>query len=206
MPNVSRPFTPKDLEMACAKLSTIPYFQVVNWAAVMDELRKMCPHYDALRFVVDTAVARCKQWPGMSELRGLLCSKFDAADGIDEPNCSIPGFTAEENEAKYLASHDSIKAQSQLPVPEMGTIRQIAAAKSIDATRSETDRLEQIGRDITNNLSRPKLPPSEFAYSPEQMAQLEADMNNEQLPYAARKVAAQMLDRSRHPQAAEAKV
>jgi hypothetical protein len=201
----SRKFTVDDLEIACGELATIPYFPSAERAFVMNLLRKMCPHHDALRFVVDTAVARCKQWPGMSELRGLLCTRYDAADGMDEPNCSIPGFTAEESKAKYLATHNSIKTQSQLPVPEMGAIRQIAAGKSIEAQRAEVERLEKLKRDLAAKIGRPTRPRSEFAYSPEQIAQLEADMANEQLPYSARQLAAQMLQRCRQGIAAEAK-
>lgn len=197
-----RKFTVDDLETACGELGTIPFFPAAERAFVMNMLRKMCPHYEALRFVVDTAVARCKQWPGMSELRGLLCSRYDALDGIDEPSCSIPGFSPEESEAKFLAQHGTIKSAEQLPVPEMGTIRQIAAGKSIEATRSDTAQLARIGRNLSEKLERPKLPPSEFAYSPEQIAQLESAIADESQSYAARNVAQQMLDRCRNAQAA----
>jgi hypothetical protein len=206
MKSDSGKFTIDDLEIAVGDLSTIPFFPSDERAraSVMEQLRRMCPHIEGLRFIVDTAMARCKQWPGMSELRGLLCTRYNAADGIDEPNCSIPGFTAEEAEAKFLAAHESVKAQSQLPVPELAVVRQIAAGKSMEATKGELNQLERLGRDLGSKL-HPKLKPAEFAYSSEQIAQLETDMANEQLPYAARQVAAQMLDRCLRGTATEAK-
>jgi hypothetical protein len=102
-------FTERDLEAAVNDLETIPYFPKEGRATVMTHLRRMCPHKRALRWTVDTAVMKCRQWPGISELRGLLCTRFDAADGIDEPNCSIPGYSAEEAEARYIAEHEARK-------------------------------------------------------------------------------------------------
>jgi hypothetical protein len=49
----------------------------------------------------------------MAELRGLLCTRYDAADGIDQPYCTIPGFTPAEQEARYLEQrHEEVKRLS----------------------------------------------------------------------------------------------
>jgi hypothetical protein len=197
-------FTAEDLSWAADQLGMLPYFPHESRAAVITLLAKMCPDKRALRWLIDATISHAKVWPGPSELRGLLCTRYNAADGIDEPSCSIPGFTAEEAEAKFLAQHENVKVQSQLPVPEMAAVRQIAAGKSIEATKGELNQLERLGCDLASRL-HPKLKPAEFAYSSEQIAQLETDMANEQLPYAARQVAAQMLDRCRRNMAAEAK-
>lgn len=101
--------TPDDLEDAVNDLGMIPFFPRESRASVMRELAKMMPNLPALRWTVETAVAHCRQWPGMAEIRGLLCSRFSPADRIDQPYCTIPGFTAEENEAKYLEQHEEIK-------------------------------------------------------------------------------------------------
>jgi len=102
-------FSQDDLGQACDDLGTIPYFPRESRSSVIFQLAKMCPHRRSLKWLVETALARCKGWPGMSELRGLLCTRFDAADGIDEPNCSIPGFTAEEAEMRHIEEHDNRK-------------------------------------------------------------------------------------------------
>lgn len=125
-------FTLDDLNIACDDLATIPYFPTSSRASVIVQLGRMCPHKRALEWLTSTAVARCKQWPGMSELRGLLCSRFDAADGLDEPTCSIPGFSAEEQEARFLERHEEIKQLANKPVaPESRELvrRLLASAK-----------------------------------------------------------------------------
>jgi hypothetical protein len=107
---MSDKFSIDNLRDAVDDLATIPFFPRESRSSVQRELAKMCPSYKALRFVVDAAQARCTQWPGMAELRGLLCSRYDADDGIDQPCCSIPGFTAEDAEARFL---EGIKPQRQ---------------------------------------------------------------------------------------------
>jgi hypothetical protein len=121
---MSDKFSIDNLRDAVDDLATIPFFPKESRASVQREMAKMCPSYKALRFVVDTAQARCTQWPGMAELRGLLCSRFDAADGIDQPHCSIQGFTAEEAEARFL---EGIKPQRKLSAESKEMIRQLGA-------------------------------------------------------------------------------
>jgi len=139
-------FTLRDLEVACDDLATIPYFPRESRASIIVQLQHMCPHLRALKWLVETATAHCKQWPGLSDLRGLLCSRFDAADGIDEPACSIPGFTVEENEARYLARHEELKHLSNQKMrPESKeSMRQIAAAAQKKSLKSnEPDEADE---------------------------------------------------------------
>lgn len=102
-------FNEKDLERACDDLAMLPYFPSESRQSVMRLLALMCPHKEALLWVVAEAVSRAPKWPGPTELRGLLCTRYDAADGKDQPFCSIPGFTPSEMEAKYLAKHEERK-------------------------------------------------------------------------------------------------
>jgi hypothetical protein len=148
-------FTAEDLSWAADQLGMLPYFPHESRAAVITLLAKMCPDKRALRWLIDATISHAKVWPGPSELRGLLCTRYNAADGIDEPSCSIPGFTAEEAEAKFLAQHENVKVQSQLPVPEMAAVRQIAAGKSIEATKGELNQLERLG--CENRYNTPDL-------------------------------------------------
>ena len=83
--------TQGDLERACNRLETMDFFPKEQRAVVMEELLRMAPHAEALEWTVSTAVARTGKWPGLAELRGLLCQEFTPADGIvNEP--SLPQF------------------------------------------------------------------------------------------------------------------
>jgi hypothetical protein len=109
-------FTEQDLVAAVDDLATIPRFPYNSRPAVMSELVRMCPHREALRWTIRNAVANCITWPGMAELRGLLCSRYEPLDGIDRPYCSIPGFTADECEQKYIERHAELKQQESTPI------------------------------------------------------------------------------------------
>ena len=124
-------FTAQEITDAAEDLGTIPFFPSEAQASIMRQLMKMCPHREALWFVVDTAVARCKRWPGMSELRGLLCTRYNAADGIDEPCCSIRGFTPEECEERFYERElEALPTRQQLMAPESAAmIQKLLSAK-----------------------------------------------------------------------------
>jgi hypothetical protein len=100
MQNGNDKFDALDLERACDDLATIPYFPVESRTSVMTGLREMCPHRTALRWLTAEAKNHVNKWPGIAELRGLLCTRYDPADGIDHW-CSLPGYTATDAEAKH---------------------------------------------------------------------------------------------------------
>jgi hypothetical protein len=100
--------TLEDLETAVDDLSTIPFFPNESRAAVQTFLAKICPHREAVAWLAAEATNRVRTWPGLAEIRGLLCTKFDAADGIDG-YCTLPGYTAAEMEAKHLEHHEQFK-------------------------------------------------------------------------------------------------
>lgn len=102
-------FTKRDLELACDQLSMMPFFPSEARGAVMHLLAKMCPHKEALDWLIAECVNRVGRWPGPAELRGLLCTRFDAADGIDG-YCNLPGYTAAEMESRHIEKHEQLKA------------------------------------------------------------------------------------------------
>lgn len=108
MPDV---FSTKDLERAVDDLAMLPFFPNDSRASVMHLLAKMCPSKTALTWLVAETVNRVAKWPGPAELRGLLCMRFDAADGIDG-YCSLPGYTPAEMEARHYEKHEQLKAGS----------------------------------------------------------------------------------------------
>lgn len=108
MPNEAK-FNQRDLEIACDDLATMPYFPHESRASVMRLLVMMCPHREALRWLVDQCVNHVGKWPGLSELRGLLCTRYDPADGVDQP-CSLPGYRPMDFEDQHFERHQMLKS------------------------------------------------------------------------------------------------
>ena len=99
---------PIDIQEALGALSTLCYFPREASGSVARDLAKMMPHRRALQWTVDAVLNSVSDWPGLKEIRGVLCSRFDPADGIDAWS-SIAGFTAEDGEQKYLEAHEERK-------------------------------------------------------------------------------------------------
>lgn len=105
--------TQEDLDTAVERMSLMEFFPHDSKGALKAELAAMCPSAEALRWLTTALISGASKWPGIAEVRGLLCSRFDAADGIDRARCSIPGHTAGEAEARFLAGHNERKAVEQ---------------------------------------------------------------------------------------------
>lgn len=71
-------------------------------------LQKMVEREDQLEWLVATLIDHVGEWPGPKEVRGLLCSRFKPADGIEE-NTSIAGFTPADCEARNLEKSERYK-------------------------------------------------------------------------------------------------
>ena len=106
-------FTKADLNEAVDALEMLEYFPKEARGAVMTLLRSMVPHEQALDWLVAECVNHIGKWPGPAELRGLLCTRYDPADGIDTW-CSLPGYSAADAEAKALAEHEQRKIQERV--------------------------------------------------------------------------------------------
>lgn len=85
----------------------LEFFPRESRASVMRLLRVLCPHKRALKWLVSELVNHVNKWPGAAEVRGVLCTRFEPADGIDQW-CSLPGYTAEEAEAKHFDRHQQL--------------------------------------------------------------------------------------------------
>jgi hypothetical protein len=97
-----------DLERAAKRLQMLKYFRPEITAAVLDELEQMCPHRRALNWLIDEMVQRVGVWQGPTELRALLCSRFDPRDGVD----------AWSNELATRAEQDHYERHKQLTKAE----------------------------------------------------------------------------------------
>jgi hypothetical protein len=104
-------FTESDLNRAVIDLSMLQFFPTDpgTQSSVMTLLRKMCPHREALQWLVNTMVNHVGKWYGPVELRGVLCWKYRPADGISA-NCSVAGFTPDDGEEISLERHKQLKA------------------------------------------------------------------------------------------------
>lgn len=103
-------FSRNDLTNAIDELSICEFFprEPGAQAAVMKLLAKMCPHREALRWLVDQFVNRIGKWHGPAELRAVLATRYRPADGI-EAFSTLPGFTPEDSEAKCFDEHEQLK-------------------------------------------------------------------------------------------------
>lgn len=130
------PFTEADLLKAVDDLAMCSFFPHDSRASVMLLLAKMCPSREALQRLVREQVNRVGVWHGPAELRGILCSFTDPADGIDYWS-TLPGYRAEDAEARFLLEHSDQKKQEISASSEaqdivrqmMGTTHQLPAEK-----------------------------------------------------------------------------
>jgi hypothetical protein len=71
-------------------------------AEIMRLLQRLVSTSEQLEWLCTTMLDRVGTWRGPVELRGVFCTKFKPADGI-EANClQTAGFTAMDSEAAYL--------------------------------------------------------------------------------------------------------
>lgn len=104
-------FTPRDLDNALDRLKLMKFFpsDPGAQAALWELLGRICPHLEALEWLTFTLIDRVAEWPGAQAIRGLLCTKYDAADGVDA-YCTIPGFRPEDGESRTIEAHQQWKS------------------------------------------------------------------------------------------------
>ena len=98
---------PAEIAKAAARLTALSMFPT-NPAAhgeIMRLMERMVPTAAALDWLVTTMIDRVGEWKGTAQLRGLLCTRFKPADGI-EMDCAIPGFTPADSETRELEGHE----------------------------------------------------------------------------------------------------
>lgn len=99
-------FTNRDLQAAINELSMCEYFPSEAGArgAIQLLLARMCPDREALEWLVREFVDRIGKWHGPVELRGILCTRYKPADGI-EASSSLPGYRPEDAYERHLEQH-----------------------------------------------------------------------------------------------------
>jgi len=109
-------FNKHDLDRAVTDLAMCKFFPSDPAVHTSIELllAKMVPDKEALTWLIAEMVNKIGEWKGPKELRGLLCTHYPPADGV-EAFCSIPGYRPEDSEAKALEEHAQLKAGGTLP-------------------------------------------------------------------------------------------
>ena len=67
---------------------------------ILHLLARMCDRADRLNWLVQTMVDQVGTWHGTVELRGVYCTRFRPADGIEAYCTGTPNFTALDCEAE----------------------------------------------------------------------------------------------------------
>jgi hypothetical protein len=79
-------FTEQDLKDAADDIALMAGFPIELRVVLMSHLMRMTPSLEALQWLTHTLVTCVPHWPGILEVRLLLCSRYDPADGIVPPN------------------------------------------------------------------------------------------------------------------------
>lgn len=126
--------TPEQLNGATEELRAIPYFPTADAAtiAIAIAIGKFVDDVSRLRWLIDTAVSSMREWKGVAEMRGLYCTHFRPADGI-EANCAVPGFTPADSEMGYL--HD------------VSEPKRIEESRKPEAIRALTGKIQEISKE-----------------------------------------------------------
>jgi hypothetical protein len=108
-----------NVEEAVGRLSAIPFFPAGEFAVleIMRQLEAMIGDeviggfapQQRLDWLVTAAVNVMRRWGGISELRGILCSRWKPADGI-EAYSSLPGYSPEDSESRAMAERRAFRA------------------------------------------------------------------------------------------------
>lgn len=129
-------FTQRDLQLAIGRLGMCRFFpaDAPSRAAIEALLARMCPHKEALEWLVDEFINRINDWQGPGELRGVLCTRYKPDDGI-EANCSIPGYRPQDGEAICFDRHQQLKVEGLADVPNDPEEHRRLAGMDVDSRR-----------------------------------------------------------------------
>jgi hypothetical protein len=130
--------TAEQLHLAIVRLSMCRYFPAdeATRAAIMVELSDLCGTAEQLAWLVDTMVKRVGTWEGPAEMRGVFCTRFPPADGV-QVNSTLPGFSPADLEKRSYELHEAIKQAGALPEPSTADRELQAAMTALVRTRKK---------------------------------------------------------------------
>jgi hypothetical protein len=99
------------IKKAVGEFGMLKYFpsDAASKAGVMELLERMVRTPEELAWLVRTMVDRVGEWRGPKELRGVFCTRFAPADGVDVDCLETPGFTPEALEGRSAYEHEEHK-------------------------------------------------------------------------------------------------
>lgn len=110
--------------------------------AVLALLKRLATTKEQLDWLAQTVQDRVPDWPGTAGLRGLFCTRFKPADNVDV-DCTVAGFTAIDNEGRYL-----LEAEAQKP-------KLLESGKEEPVSKSE--ELVALIANVANETKMPKV-------------------------------------------------
>jgi hypothetical protein len=144
---------------AVGELAAIPYFPADEYArrAIMRQIAKFVDRPDHLHWLVNAALNTMRHWDGIPELRGLYCTKFKPADGI-EADCHLPGYSANDCEAQHALEAGKHAALPAAIMAELGSgpiVNPIDAPES--AARAQSPKLDRTTADLRELQKKERL-------------------------------------------------
>ncbi len=98
---------------AASRFKVLRYFPADESGIVIAEVAKLlCRMVSTpaqLDWLVQTMIDQAGEWQGPTELRGVYCSRFKPADGIEADCLTTPGFTAVAAEMRAITTHEEKK-------------------------------------------------------------------------------------------------
>jgi hypothetical protein len=103
--------TKDQITNAVAALGALSFFpsDAPARAAIMQLIQRMVPTVAQLDWLVSTMLNRVGEWKGPKELRGVFCSRFKPADGIETDCAATVGFTPNELATQAIGGHEDMK-------------------------------------------------------------------------------------------------
>lgn len=89
------------LLVAAGRLLAMPFCPADELVkmAILDELPEIVEDDDQLRWLIARVLKLYNQWPGLSEIRAVYCSKFRPRDGVEVYSAVYPeGIPSEQPE------------------------------------------------------------------------------------------------------------
>lgn len=115
----------KHADHAVARLALLEFFpsEVVARAELAKLMMRIVSTPEELEWLVTTMINHFERWRGPKEMRGLFCTRFRPADGVEE-TCTVAGFTALDSESGYLEQF-SADRRKELEAARVGELRRL---------------------------------------------------------------------------------
>jgi len=103
--------TKAEIVSAVGELGILDFFpkEDCEREAVMKLIERMVESKRQLDWLIATMIDRVGKWKGPKEFRGIFCTRFKPADGVEVDCRETVGFTPGELESGSIAKHEELK-------------------------------------------------------------------------------------------------